>query len=73
VAGCVAQAENQEMLKREPYIDIVIGPQSYHKINEAILKHSKDKKKRKKLEFDTISKFNYLSKIKIKIAKCHHF
>ena len=33
IAGCVAQAENQEMLKREPYIDIVIGPQSYHKIN----------------------------------------
>ena len=36
VAGCVAQAENQEMLKREPYIDIVIGPQSYHKINELL-------------------------------------
>ena len=33
VAGCVAQAENSEMLKREPYIDFVIGPQSYHKIN----------------------------------------
>ena len=29
VAGCVAQAENNEMIKREPYIDIVIGPQSY--------------------------------------------
>ena len=28
VAGCVAQAENQEMLKREPYIDFVVGPQS---------------------------------------------
>ena len=26
VSGCVAQAENQEMLKREPYIDVVIGP-----------------------------------------------
>ena len=26
VAGCVAQAENEEMLKREPYIDLVIGP-----------------------------------------------
>ena len=38
VAGCVAQAENQEMLKREPYIDIVIGPQSYHKINEVLKK-----------------------------------
>mgnify|MGYP001491444573 CR=1 FL=1 len=36
VAGCVAQAENQEMLKREPYIDIVIGPQSYHSINKVI-------------------------------------
>ena len=28
VAGCVAQAENNEMLKREPYIDLVIGPQA---------------------------------------------
>ena len=36
IAGCVAQAENQEMLKREPYIDLVIGPQAYHKINETI-------------------------------------
>ena len=45
VAGCVAQAENQEMLKREPYIDIVIGPQSYHKINDAIQKHISKKKK----------------------------
>ena len=73
VAGCVAQAENQEMLKREPYIDIVIGPQSYHKINEAILKHSKDKKKKEETEFDTISKFNYLSKIKNKDSKVSSF
>ena len=29
LAGCVAQAENSEIQKREPYIDIVIGPQSY--------------------------------------------
>ena len=33
IAGCVAQAENQEMIKREPFIDVVIGPQSYHKLN----------------------------------------
>ena len=39
VAGCVAQAENEEMLNREPYIDIVIGPQSYHKINDLLKKH----------------------------------
>ena len=49
IAGCVAQAENQEMLKREPYIDIVIGPQSYHKINDVILNHYKNIKKKKKL------------------------
>jgi tRNA-2-methylthio-N6-dimethylallyladenosine synthase len=45
IAGCVAQAENQEMLKREPYIDLVIGPQAYHKINNTILNYIKKKKK----------------------------
>ena len=73
IAGCVAQAENQEMLKREPYIDIVIGPQSYHKINEAILNHSKNEKKKEETEFDTISKFNYLSKIKNKNSNVSSF
>ncbi len=73
VAGCVAQAENQEMLKREPYIDIVIGPQAYHKINDTILDYSKRKKKNEETEFDTISKFNYLSKIKNKDSKVSSF
>jgi tRNA-2-methylthio-N6-dimethylallyladenosine synthase len=73
IAGCVAQAENQEMLKREPYIDVVIGPQSYHKINDAILNYSKDNKKKEETEFDTISKFNYLSKIKNKDSKVSSF
>ena len=63
VAGCVAQAENQEMLKREPYIDIVIGPQSYHKINY-ILKSFTEKEKREETNFDTIQKFEYFDKIK---------
>ena len=48
VTGCVAQAENKEMLKREPYIDFVIGPQSYHKINETILNHKKKKTKKRR-------------------------
>jgi len=73
VAGCVAQAENQEMLKREPYIDIVIGPQSYHKINDVILNYSKNAKKEEETEFDTASKFNYLSKIKNKDSKVSSF
>jgi len=64
IVGCVAQAENQEMLKREPYIDLVIGPQSYHKINKTILNYIKQKKKVEETEFDAESKFNYFSKIK---------
>ena len=73
IAGCVAQAENQEMLKREPYIDLVIGPQSYHKINDTILDHIKRKKKIEETEFDAISKFNYLSKIKNNSGKISSF
>ncbi|MDC0585501.1 tRNA (N6-isopentenyl adenosine(37)-C2)-methylthiotransferase MiaB [Candidatus Pelagibacter sp.] len=73
ITGCVAQAENQEMLKREPYIDIVIGPQSYHKINDTILNHIKNKKKIEKTEFDTISKFKYFNKIKNDTGKISSF
>ena len=64
LAGCVAQAENSEIQKREPYIDIVIGPQSYHKINEKILEQLSKKEKIEETEFDSIEKFNYLSEIK---------
>ena len=46
IAGCVAQAESEEMFKREPYIDMVIGPQSYHKINDQILNYFRKKKKK---------------------------
>ena len=63
VAGCVAQAENQEMFKREPYIDIIIGPQSYHKINQ-ILKSFTEKEKKEETDFDAIQKFEYFDKIK---------
>ncbi len=73
IAGCVAQAENQEMLKREPYIDLVIGPQAYHKINDTILNYTKKKKKIEETEFDAVSKFKYLSKIKNEAGKVSSF
>ena len=73
VTGCVAQAENQEILKREPYIDLVIGPQSYHKINDAILNYINRKNKVEETEFDAISKFNYLSRIKNESGKISSF
>ena len=73
VAGCVAQAENQEMLKREPYIDIVIGPQSYHEINNKILNHVKKKEKIEMTDFEADLKFDYLSKIKNESGKTSSF
>ena len=73
IAGCVAQAENQEMLKREPYIDLVIGPQAYHKINDTILNYKEKKKKLEETEFDAISKFKYFNKIKNDSGKISSF
>ncbi len=72
VAGCVAQAENQEMLKREPYIDIILGPQAYHKINDIILNFT-EKLKVEETEFDAVSKFEYLSRIQNKVGKATSF
>ena len=73
VAGCVAQAEHEEMLKREPYIDLVLGPQAYHKINETILNFQKKKKKLELTEFDVVDKFEYLTKIKNQTKKISSF
>ena len=73
VAGCVAQAENQEMLKREPYIDLVIGPQSYHEINNKILNFIKKKEKSETIEFEADDKFDYLSKIKNEMSEVSSF
>jgi len=64
VAGCVAQAEGDEMLKRENYIDAVIGPQSYHKIVSIIRNIEKKEKKINSTEFEVIDKFDQLNLIK---------
>ena len=69
VSGCVAQAESQEMIKREPYIDMVIGPQSYHKIADLILDYQRKKKKINATEFDVVKKFDELQKIPNKQKK----
>ena len=72
VAGCVAQAENEEMVKREPYIDIVLGPQSYHKVNELLQNHIVNLKQ-EETEFDTISKFGYFDQVKNNNSKISAF
>jgi len=62
VSGCVAQAESYEMVKREPFIDMVIGPQSYHKIADLILNYERKKEKVNETEFEVVEKFDKLMK-----------
>ncbi len=44
VAGCVAQAEGQEIMRRQPLVDLVVGPQSYHRLPEMEAKARTGKK-----------------------------
>ena len=69
VSGCVAQAESEEMIKREPYIDMVFGPQSYHKIGDLILNFERKKEKISETEFDVVKKFDELLKVKNSLNK----
>ena len=42
VAGCVAQAEGEEMARRAPVVDIVVGPQTYHRLPELLTRHTRE-------------------------------
>ena len=64
ITGCVAQAEGEILLKQEKYIDAVIGPQSYHKINDIIIKSEKKSESINSTEFDVIEKFDTLNSLK---------
>ena len=64
ISGCVAQAEGDVILKKEKYIDAVIGPQSYHDINKIILNLEKKIKSVNVTEFNVIEKFDNLNSIK---------
>ena len=73
ITGCVAQAENNEMLDREPYIDAVIGPQSYQNIPKILQKIKKRKNKLNLTSFDVIEKFDRLNDIKNSSSKTSSF
>src|SRR6202050_1385108 len=44
VAGCVAQAEGEEIIRRAPAVDLVVGPQSYHRLPELLVRAERDGK-----------------------------
>ncbi len=59
VAGCVAQAEGAEILRRAPAVDLVVGPQSYHHL-PALLERSARGERPVETEFPVDDKFNHL-------------
>jgi tRNA-2-methylthio-N6-dimethylallyladenosine synthase len=60
VAGCIAQAEGEEILRRAPAVDLVVGPQSYHRLPELLGKARQAPVV--ETEFDTGAKFASLAK-----------
>ncbi|MGD9921406.1 MAG: tRNA (N6-isopentenyl adenosine(37)-C2)-methylthiotransferase MiaB [Pseudorhodoplanes sp.] len=59
VAGCVAQAEGAEIMRRAPVVDLVVGPQSYHRL-PALLERAARGEQPVETEFPTEDKFNFL-------------
>ena len=64
VAGCVAQAEGKEIIKRQPMVDIVVGPQTYHRLPELLNSLSKTSKRIVDTDFPIENKFDELHKIR---------
>jgi tRNA-2-methylthio-N6-dimethylallyladenosine synthase len=60
VAGCVAQAEGAEILARAPYVDIVLGPQTYHRLPEMVARASRAAGAVIDTDFPAESKFDHL-------------
>src|SRR5215212_9356250 len=59
VAGCVAQAEGQEIIRRAPVVDVVVGPQSYHRLPE-LLHRAEARRGVVNTEFPVEDKFGHL-------------
>src|SRR5262245_66540055 len=57
VAGCVAQAEGPEIVRRAPLVDIVVGPQSYHRLAELVARADVDRAPVVETAFPLASKF----------------
>ena len=73
IAGCVAQAEGEVILKNDKYIDAVIGPQSYQELPK-VIKGIEEKRSRANFtEFETIEKFDQLKLIKNSNTKISSF
>ncbi|RYE71055.1 MAG: tRNA (N6-isopentenyl adenosine(37)-C2)-methylthiotransferase MiaB, partial [Hyphomicrobiales bacterium] len=60
VAGCVAQAEGEEIMRRQPAVDIVVGPQAYHQLPELLTRTARARGERIGADFAPNEKFDAL-------------
>jgi len=63
VAGCVAQAEGELMLKRAPTIDLLVGPQTYHRLPEMIARIARAGGRALESDFPALEKFDDLARL----------
>jgi len=61
VAGCVAQAEGKEIMRRQPAVDLVVGPQAYHQLPELIARSHRARGERLSADFAPEDKFDALA------------
>ncbi|HEY0052451.1 MAG TPA: tRNA (N6-isopentenyl adenosine(37)-C2)-methylthiotransferase MiaB, partial [Caulobacteraceae bacterium] len=61
VAGCVAQAEGEEIMRRQPAVDLVVGPQAYHQLPELIARNARRLGERLAADFAADAKFDALA------------
>ncbi len=61
VAGCVAQAEGEEIIARAPVVDMVVGPQSYHRLPEMIARAARAEGRSIETDFPALEKFDTLA------------
>jgi tRNA-2-methylthio-N6-dimethylallyladenosine synthase len=64
VAGCVAQAEGAEIVRRAPFVDIVLGPQTYHRLPEMVARASRAGGHVLETDFPAEEKFDHLPETK---------
>ena len=60
VAGCVAQAEGEEIMRRQPAVDLVVGPQAYHQLPELLTRTARARGERIGADFAPNDKFDAL-------------
>ncbi|CAN5221742.1 tRNA (N6-isopentenyl adenosine(37)-C2)-methylthiotransferase MiaB [soil metagenome] len=65
VAGCVAQAEGEEIMRRQPAVDLVVGPQAYHQLPELLTRTARARGERIGADFAPNAKFDAMSSEKI--------